>query len=131
MLTSSDRISSWTPLKPQQSNPDPNPNPLANQLRWNQKKKNCIYRIVDFEDPADHRVKIKENEKIEKYLDLAKELRKRVTVIPIVNDALGTIPKGRVGRVGNRQTDRDHQLRRVLETWEDLLSLRVLWKTTS
>ena len=30
MVASSDRISSWTPLKPQHSNP--NPNPLANQL---------------------------------------------------------------------------------------------------
>ena len=30
MLASSDRISSWTPLKPQHSNP--NPSPLANQL---------------------------------------------------------------------------------------------------
>ena len=30
MLASSDGISSWTPLKPQHSNP--NPNPLANQL---------------------------------------------------------------------------------------------------
>ena len=30
MLVSSDRISSWTPLKPQHSNP--NPNPSANQL---------------------------------------------------------------------------------------------------
>ena len=30
VLASSDRISSWTPLKPQHSNP--NPNPLANQL---------------------------------------------------------------------------------------------------
>ena len=28
----SDGISSWTPLKPQCSNPKPNPNPLANQL---------------------------------------------------------------------------------------------------
>ena len=30
VLASSDRISSWTPLKPQHSNP--NPNPLANEL---------------------------------------------------------------------------------------------------
>ena len=30
VLASSDRIYSWTPLKPQHSNP--NPNPLANQL---------------------------------------------------------------------------------------------------
>ena len=32
VLASSDGISSWTPLKPQHSNPKPNPNPLANQL---------------------------------------------------------------------------------------------------
>ena len=32
MLASSDGISSWTPLKPQHSNPNPNSNPLANQL---------------------------------------------------------------------------------------------------
>ena len=31
-LPSSDGISSWTPLKPQHSNPNTNPNPLANQL---------------------------------------------------------------------------------------------------
>ena len=32
MLASSLGISSWTPLKPQHSNPNPNPKPLANQL---------------------------------------------------------------------------------------------------
>ena len=32
VLASSDGISSWTPLKPQHSNPNPNLNPLANQL---------------------------------------------------------------------------------------------------
>ena len=32
VLGFSDGISSWTPLKPQHSNPSPNPNPLANQL---------------------------------------------------------------------------------------------------
>ena len=32
VLASSLRISSWTPLKPQHSNPNPNRNPLANQL---------------------------------------------------------------------------------------------------
>ena len=31
VLASSDVISSWTPLKPQHSNPHYNPNPLANQ----------------------------------------------------------------------------------------------------
>ena len=33
VLASSDTISSWTPLKPQHSNPNLNLNPLANQLR--------------------------------------------------------------------------------------------------
>ena len=33
VLASSLGISSWTPLKPQHSNPNPKPNPLANQLR--------------------------------------------------------------------------------------------------
>ena len=32
VLASSDVISFWTPLKPQHSNPNPKPNPLANQL---------------------------------------------------------------------------------------------------
>ena len=32
VLASSDGISSWTPLKPQHSNPNPDPNFLANQL---------------------------------------------------------------------------------------------------
>ena len=43
-------------------------------------------------------MKIKENEKRDKYLDLARELRKlwniRVTVIPIEIGALGTVLKG-------------------------------------
>ena len=43
VLASSDRISLWTPLKPQHSNPNSNPNPLANQL-W------CI----DFLTPPTH-----------------------------------------------------------------------------
>ena len=38
------------------------------------KKRSC--RIVDFAVPADHRVKLKENEKKHKYLDLAREMKK-------------------------------------------------------
>ena len=44
--------------------------------------------MVDFADPADHRVKLKESEKKDKYLDLARELKKlwnvNVTFIPII-----------------------------------------------
>ena len=53
--------------------------------------------IVEFAVPNDHRIKIDENEKRDKYLDLARELKiVRVTEILIVTDALGTIPKGLV-----------------------------------
>ena len=40
----------------------------------NRKKRTC--KTVDFAIPADHRVKLKENEKKNKYLDIAKELKK-------------------------------------------------------
>ena len=62
----------------------------------NKKERTC--QLVDFAVPADHRVKLKENEKMDKYLDLARELKKlwnmKVKVIPIVVGALGTVPKG-------------------------------------
>ena len=47
---------------------------------------------------ADHRVKLKVSKKRDKYLDLARELKKlwnmKVTVIPVEIGALGTITKG-------------------------------------
>ena len=53
---------------------------------------------MDFAILADHRVKLKENEKTDKYLDLAWELKKlwnmKVTIIPIVIGALGTVTEG-------------------------------------
>ena len=46
---------------------------------------------------ANHRVKIKESEKIEKYLDFTRKLNNqknvKVTVIPMVVGALGTVLK--------------------------------------
>ena len=60
-------------------------------------KKNNICKIIDFAVPYDSRVDAKEMEKIEKYQDLARELKKiwntRVKVIPIIIGALGTTPK--------------------------------------
>ena len=62
----------------------------------NKKKKN--YKIVDFAVPVDHRINLKESEKKDKYLDLARELKKlwnmKVRIVPIVIGALGTITKG-------------------------------------
>ena len=50
---------------------------------------------MDFAVPADHRVILKESEKKDKYLDLARELKKllnmKVTFIQIITDGLGTV----------------------------------------
>ena len=103
---------------------------------------------MDFAVPTDHRVKLKESEKKDKYLDFARELKKlwnmQVTIIPIVIGVLGTVSKGQVQglkdleirrRIETIQTTvflRSARIpRRVLETWGDLLSLTLKWKTLS
>ena len=61
-------------------------------------KKERIYKIVDFAVPADHRINLKEYEKKDKYLDLARELKKlwnmKVAIVPIVIGGFGTVTKG-------------------------------------
>ena len=56
---------------------------------------------MDFPVLADHRIKLKENEKKDKYLDLARELKKiwnmQVTMIPIVIGAFCTVGTGGLG----------------------------------
>ena len=106
----------------------------------NKKKRSC--KIVDFAVLADHKIKLKECEKKDKYLDLARELKNlwnmQVTIIPIVIDAFGTVTKGLLkglgdfevgGWVETIQTTRLFRtariLRRVLVTWGDLLSLKL------
>ena len=98
-----------------------------------QKKKKIICKIVDFAVPVDHRIKLKECEKRDKYLDLARELKKlwnmKVTIISIVIGAFGPVTKGLLkcledleidGRVETIQTTALLKtakiLRRVLET---------------
>ena len=44
----------------------------------NKKKRKRIWKIVDFTVPADHRIKLKECEKKEQYLDIARDLKKAV-----------------------------------------------------
>ena len=88
---------------------------------------------MNFAVRAVHRVKSKENDKRDKYLDLVRELKKlwnmKVTIIPSVIGALDTVPKGLVhgledleirGQVETIQTTAllrsTRILRRVLET---------------
>ena len=90
----------------------------------------------------------KECEKKDKYLDLARELKKvrnmKVMMVPIVIGALATVAKGLLkdledlevgGRVETIQMTAllwtNKILRRVLETWGDLLLLKLIWKTIS
>ena len=67
-----------------------------------------------------------------------------MTVIPVVVGALGTVFKGLEEIVekleirGRMETNQSVELlestsilRRVWETWEDVLPLRLLWKVTS
>ena len=60
-------------------------------------KKKRTFKIVDFAVPADHRIRLKEWEKKDKYLDLARELKKlwnmQVTITPIVIGAFVTVTK--------------------------------------
>ena len=89
-----------------------------------------------------------QREKKDKYLNLAIEIKKlwnmKVTIGLIVIGALGTVTKGLLkgledlevgGRVETNLTTAMLRtariLRRVLETWEDLLSLKLQWKTIS
>ena len=43
----------------------------------NKKTKRRTCQIVDFAVPADHRIKLKENEKRDKFIDFARELKKK------------------------------------------------------
>ena len=62
------------------------------------KKKKRICKIVNFAVPADHRIKLKECEKKDKYLDPARKLKRlwnmKVTIVPIVIGAFVTITEG-------------------------------------
>ena len=109
----------------------PDPVIVKKKKKKKKKKRNC--RIVDFAVPSDHKIKLKEREKRDKYLDLAREMKNlwnmKMTMITIINGALGTVTKGLVqglehleirGRVEILQTTAllrsARILRRVLET---------------
>ena len=109
------------------------------------KKKKRTCKIVDFAVSPYHRIKLKECEKKDKYLDIAWGLKKiwnmQVIIIPIV---IGRVTKGLLkdleelevgGRVETIQTTTllrtARILSRVQETWGDMLSLKLQWKTIS
>ena len=62
-----------------------------------------ICQIVDFTVSADHTIKLKGSEKKDKHLYLARELKKlwnmKVTMLPIIIGALGTVTEGLVQKL--------------------------------
>ena len=67
----------------------------------------------DFAAPANKRLKIKEIEKIDKYLDLVRELKKlwkmKVTMIPIIGDVHVKVPEGLEKRIGENGSSCDYE----------------------
>ena len=88
----------------------------------NKRKKTC--KIVDFAVQADHRINLKEIEKKDKYLDLARELKNlwnmKVTIVPIVIGALGTVIRGLLKGL------EDLEVSRRLETIQTTALLRTV-----
>ena len=133
-----------TPVGLWYTNESPNLGPKTRSYNNPQKKKKKICKIVDFAVPVDHRIKLKECEKRDKYLDLARELKKTMEhegdnytncdwCLWRGNSRIIKGP-GRFG-VETIQTTALLKtvriLRRVLETWGDLLSLIFQWNTIS
>ena len=102
---------------------------------------------MDFAVPADYWIKLKENEKKDKCLNLTRELKKllrmNVTIILIVIGAFGRVTKGLLKGLEDleiRQVETisttpllrsDRILRKVQETWGDLLLFKIQLKTFS
>ena len=101
---------------------------------------------MDFALSADNLIKLKECEKNDKYIDLARESKKlwnmKVTIIPVVIGAFGTVTKGLLKGLGDLEVGGQVEtiqttallrtariLRSVQETSGDLLPLKLQWKT--
>ena len=94
-------------------------------------KKEGIGKIIDFAVPGDSRIEEKEKDKIEKYQDLEKELKKiwnvKVKIIPLVVGSLGAITK----QFGNRLKQIDitagrAQVQKTVLLGADRISRKVL-----
>ena len=110
----------------------------------NKQKRTC--HLVNFAIPVDDWVKIKENKRqiLGPCLRTKKLWNMRITGIPIVVDVLGKVRKGLEKRLEELEIKKRIEtiqtiamlrsariLRKVLETWGDLLSLRLEQKTTN
>ena len=108
-------------------------------------KKKRNWKIDDFAVPAYHKIKC---EKKDKYPDLARQFKKlwnmKETIVPIMIGAFGTVTKGLLKGLEDLEVSKRVEtikmtallktariLRRVLESWGDLQSLKLQWKSIS
>ena len=109
------------------TNGSPNAGPKTRS--YNNHKKKRIWKIVDFAVPEDHRIKLKECDKRDKYLDLARELKKlwnlKVTMIPIVIGAFGTVTKELLKGLEDLEVgDRVEHYWKLPEYWDESWRLK-------
>ena len=78
---------------------------------------------MDLAVPADYIIKLKESEKKDKYLDLARELKKKwnmkVTIIPIVIDAFGIVTKELLKGLKDLEVGGDHPNDSIIENGQN------------
>ena len=107
-------------------------NIISARRPFNNQQKKRTWKIVDFAVPADHRVKLKESEKMEKYLDLIWEMKKlwnmKVTIIPIVIGAFGTVTKGLIKRLEDLKKQKEWRPSKLLHYWERPEYWEVSWR---
>ena len=93
----SKRITHLTPMRLWHTNGWPNLGQKTRSYNNHKKKKKRTCKIINFAIPADHRIKLKQNEK-KKYIDLDREWKTlwniKVTIIPIMIGSFGTVTKG-------------------------------------
>ena len=88
---------------------------LNKKKKKKKRKKRRTCQIVDFAVSANHRVNLKESEKIDKYLDLARELKKTIEYVSDGDTNCNwcaqychqRISRG-TGELGNKRTSGDH-----------------------
>ena len=100
-------------------------------------KRKRICKIVDFAVPADHRINLKESEKKDKYLDLARELKKAVEHES--NDCADcdwcvryrNYPNDSIFENGKNTERSPEDLRRLAVTQTSVKNYQLIWKTLS
>ena len=124
---------------------DGSPNLGLTTWPYNTQKKKRSRKIVEFAVSVVQGIKLEENEKKDKYLNFPREVKKKSNMkMTIVTIVIVTVTHGllkgqeELEKRGGVQTIRITNslctariLRKVLETWWDLLSLKNLWKIIS